>query len=422
MDYGEESLKLHRSLAGKISVVPKGKVNYDNLSLYYTPGVAAVSKRIAEQPYEVFNLTWRGNTVAVISDGTRVLGLGNVGPEAALPVMEGKALLFKVFGGVDAVPLVVRSKSEDELVDFCRAVAPTFGGINLEDIESPKCFYVLERLRDILDIPVWHDDQQGTATVILAGLLGALELTGRDLKNSRIVLVGMGAANTAVFRLLLKAGVSPSNILAVDEKGILSPQRLEEFEERDPRRAVCKLTNREGKTGHIPQALEDADVCIALSRPGPGVIEPSWIRKMSASPIVFACANPVPEILPEETLNAGAAVVATGRSDFPNQLNNVLVFPAMFRGVLDVRAKKITDGMCLAAANALYSYARTKGLSTGYIIPRLDEFEALIEEAVAVALEAVREGVARNNNNEEAIRKIIKDNILRSQGVLGKIV
>lgn len=411
MDYDRNALKLHRTLAGKIGIAPKGQVDHDNLALYYTPGVAAVSKRIAEKPDEVFDLTWRGNVVAVVSDGTRVLGLGNIGPEAALPVMEGKALLFKAFGGVDAIPLVVNLKTEEELVTFCKAIEPSFGGINLEDVESPKCFYVLDRLREISDIPVWHDDQQGTATVILAGLFSALKLTGRKLERTRIVLVGLGAANTAVFRLLIQSGVPPTNIIAVDEKGILTPQRAEDFEIRDPRRRVCELTNREARTGHIAQALEGADICIALSRPGPGVIEPAWVRKMAKDPIVFACANPKPEILPEDALRAGVAVMATGRSDYPNQLNNVLVFPAMFRGALDVRATKITDGMCLAAAKALYAYTCKINLSRDHIVPRPNECGAFIEEAIAVATQAEKEGVARWQRSEEELRKSIAQKI-----------
>ena len=403
-----------------------------HFSIWYTPGVAAVSRYIHEAGGdEALELTWRGNLVAVISDGTRVLGLGNIGPEAALPVMEGKALLFKYLGGVDAVPLVVRSSSADEFIEIVKAVSPSFGGINLEDIESPKCFYILDRLRQELDIPVWHDDQQGTAVAVLAGLINAFKIVGKDLKKARIALVGLGAANYAVLKILEIYGVDLGNIIVVEKPGIgiLSKchPMLEEFKKRAPHwyEAAIK-TNRECIEGGIDNALEGADALIAASRPGPNVIMKEWIKAMAKDPIVFTLANPVPEIWPWEAKKAGARVVATGRSDFPNQVNNSLVFPAVFRGALSVRAKKITDKMLLAASKALAEYVEEKGLREDYILPSMSEYEVFIEEALAVARQAIMEGVARRKLDEAELFKEIRMHILRAREymdlVLGKLI
>ncbi|MCD6323781.1 MAG: NADP-dependent malic enzyme, partial [Desulfurococcales archaeon] len=343
VDWRKLSVDLHRKFRGKISVKPKVPVRgLDDLSVWYTPGVAGPSREIAELgPDLSFDLTWRWNTVAVISDGTRVLGLGSIGPEAALPVMEGKALLFKHFGGVDAVPIVVRERDPERLIELVKALEPSFGGINLEDIESPKCFHVLDRLREELNIPVWHDDQQGTALIVLAALINAFKVVGKDIRTSKIVLYGLGAANYTVLRFLKTYGIDLRNVLVVERPGvgILSRchSRLEEFKERMPHWYDAAMqTNHECVEGGPQEALEGADALIAASKPGPGVVKKEWVRLMSNDPIVFTLANPTPEIFPQEAKEAGAKVVATGRSDFPNQVNNSLGFPAIFRGALTV--------------------------------------------------------------------------------------
>ena len=370
----------------------------ESFAVWYTPGVAEPSSEIHEEPDLSFVYTNRWNYVAVVSDGSRVLGLGDVGPEAALPVMEGKALLFKYLGGVDAFPLCVRAEDPDEIVEFLKCIEPTFGGINLEDISKPKCFYVLEEARRRLNIPVWHDDQQGTATVVLAGLMNALKIVGKKMDEISVAIIGVGAANTRTAIVLMKAGVKAGNIVMVDSKGILHPGRRDIEERKDVERykwKFCVETNAEGKTGGIPEALEGADVCISMARPGPGVIKPEWVSRMADDAIVFACANPTPEIWPWDAKEAGARIVATGRSDFPNQVNNSLGFPGIFRGVLDVRARTVSDDMCIAAAKALAEFAEERGIHEDYIIPRMDEWEVYPKVAVACALEAIKEGIAR---------------------------
>lgn len=421
----EESVRLHRLYKGKIEVVPKVPLrSMKDLSIWYTPGVAGPAKRVAEDVDEVFELTSRWNMVAIISDGTRVLGLGDIGPEAAYPVMEGKALLFKYLGGVDAVPLVVATRDADELVRVVRLLEPSFGGVNLEDIESPKCFYVLSSLRELLDIPVWHDDQQGTALVVLAGLINAFKLVGKNLKKSKIVLVGLGAANYSVLRYLEAYGVDTGNIVVVERPGIGVLHRdhplIEEFRKNHPHWYEAALkTNREGVAGGIREALKGADAVIAASKPGPGIIKPEWIKEMDKDPIVFALANPTPEILPEEALRAGARIVATGRSDYPNQVNNSLGFPAVFRGALQVRARKITDEMCIGAAKALAEYVEETGLSETRILPSMMEMEAYIREAVVVAEIAVSQGVARRKASRRVLEQEIREIIERARKYAG---
>jgi malate dehydrogenase (oxaloacetate-decarboxylating) len=391
--------QLHKFYEGKLQVMPKVPVRtLDDFSLWYTPGVAAACRKIQENPdLYSFEYTNRWNYVAVVSDGTRVLGLGDIGPLAAMPVMEGKAVLFKYLGGVDAFPLCVNTKDPDKLIEFLQLIEPSFGGINLEDIEKPKCFYVLEKAREKLNIPVWHDDQQGTATVILAAVINALKLVGKKLSSAKIVLVGAGAANIKTADVLELAGAKPGNIILVDSKGILNQSRKDILEkEKDPWKWKWALkSNAEGLSGGIPEALKGADVCIAASRPGPGVIKKEWIGGMANDAIVLACANPIPEIWPWEAKEGGARIVGTGRSDFPNQVNNSLGFPAIFRGVLDVKARTVTDEMCVAAAHALASYAERKGLHEDYILPTMDEWEVYVEEAVACALKSIEQGVAR---------------------------
>jgi len=391
--------QLHKFYEGKLQVMPKVPVRtLDDFSIWYTPGVAAACRKIQENPdLYSFEYTNRWNYVAVVSDGTRVLGLGDIGPLAAMPVMEGKALLFKYLGGVDAFPLCVNTKDPDKLIEFLQLIEPSFGGINLEDIEKPKCFYVLEKAREKLNIPVWHDDQQGTATVVLAAVINALKLVGKKLSEVKIVLVGAGAANIKTADVLELAGAKPGNIILVDSKGILNQSRKDILEkENDPWKWKWALkSNAEGLSGGIPEALKGADVCIAASRPGPGVIKKEWVREMANDAIVLACANPIPEIWPWEAKEAGARIVGTGRSDFPNQVNNSLGFPAIFRGVLDVKARTVTDEMCVAAAYALASYAERKGLHEDYILPTMEDWEVYVEEAVACALKSIEQGVAR---------------------------
>ena len=362
-----DALRRHPFYRGKVQILPKCPIrDSTDFSVWYTPGVAAPCKAIRANRELVYEHTNRANTVAVVSDGTRVLGLGDIGPEAGLPVMEGKALLFKYLGGVDAVPICLATTQVEEIVRTVQVIEPTFGGINLEDIAQPKCFEVLDRLRDVSHIPVWHDDQQGSAVVALAGLTNALSLVGKSLTEVRVTLVGMGAANMATYRLLCAAGVDPKRVIACDSQGILHRQRRDLRDERERFRhkwQVCLDSNGDDRRGGVAEALIGADVCVAFSRPGPDVIKPDWVSQMAPGAVVFACANPVPEIWPWEAKAAGARIVATGRSDFGNQVNNSLAFPGVFRGVLDVRARTITDGMALAAADELARRGRDGGLT-----------------------------------------------------------
>jgi malate dehydrogenase (oxaloacetate-decarboxylating) len=403
----ERALQLHRAYCGKIQTIAKCPMgSYDDLATWYTPGAAAPARAIAAEPDLAFELTSKGNTVAVVSDGSRVLGLGNIGPEAAMPVMEGKALLFKHFGAVDAVPVCLDAHEPDAIIAIVRALAPTFGGINLEDIAAPKCFRILNALRADLPIPVWHDDQQGTAAVVLAGLLNALDSVGKRLADARIALIGIGAANMSVYCILVAEGVSPGAIIACDSRGTLHRGRSD-IEARQQELAekwrVCVESNPDRIAGGISHALKGADVCLAFSTPGPNVVPPSAIQGMASKAIVFACANPVPEIWPSRALEAGARIVATGRSDFPNQVNNSLVFPGLFRGVFDVRASAISDGMARAAARALAEYAKREGAGDGSILPRTDSITAAAVVAAAVGVQAQEEGLAGRVRSQEEL-------------------
>jgi len=398
-----DALRLHPFYRGKLAVVPKCPIRtLEDFAIWYTPGVAAPCRDIAQHPERVFAHTNKGNFVAIVSDGTRVLGLGDIGPHAALPVMEGKAVLFKYLGGVDAFPICLGTKNPEEIIQACKWLTPTFGAINLEDIAKPKCFSILDRLRRELDIPVWHDDQQGTAAVMLAGLLNALKVVKKNKDEVRITLVGAGAANISVFRVLLAAGFPAHHIIMVDSKGILHRERADlRTADNAVKWSVCEVSNEAQRRGGIAEALQDADVCIAVAKSGPGVIQPEWIATMAKDAIVFTCANPVPEIWPWEAQEAGARIVATGRSDFPNQVNNSLGFPAIFRGVLDVGAATITDEMCIAAAEELARCAEEKGLSEEYILPRMDEWEIFPREAAAVGMKAIEQGVAQSVTTKE---------------------
>lgn len=347
-DYANLSLEKHKQLRGKLGLQLKdGLDTREQLSTYYTPGVGAVSSLLAKQPELTRDYTWTNNCVAIISDGSAVLGLGNIGPEGALPVMEGKAMLFKHFAGIDALPLVLNVHTADEIVATCAAFAPSFGGINLEDIAAPLCFEVEERLKKMLSIPVFHDDQHGTAIVCLAGLINAAKITGRSLAESKAVLVGAGAAGVAIAKLLnlYAPGI---DIIAVDSKGIISRSRSDL---NDSKKALLAFTNPSDVSGSLAEALQGADIFLGVSQPG--LLTKSMIKTMARNPIIFAMANPVPEIMPADALKAGAAVVATGRSDFPNQVNNALAFPGIFRGALDNRVSSITDQHKIAAAEAI---------------------------------------------------------------------
>ncbi len=421
---------LHKFYSGKVQIMPKCAIsNPADFAIWYTPGVAAVCREIHADKDKSFELTNRWNYVAVVSDGTRVLGLGDIGPEAAMPVMEGKALLFKYLGGVDAFPICLKTKDPEEIIHTCELIEPTFGGINLEDIEKPKCFHVLEKARERLQIPVWHDDQQGTATVILAGLMNAFKIVGKKPKESLITLVGAGSANLRTAYVLIKYGMKPGNILMVDTKGIIYPDRKDITKEEDPwKYELAQKTNAKGIKGDISEAFKGVDAVVAASKPGPGTIKPEWVKTMANDAIIFACANPIPEIWPWEAKEAGARIVATGRSDFPNQVNNSLGFPAIFRGVLDVKAKTVTDDMCIAAAQELAKFAEERGMHEEDILPRMEEWEVFPREAVACALKSIDQGVARVKpsrqelhekavaiiqNARESVKLLMKEGLIR---------
>ncbi len=419
-----EAMRLHPYYRGKIQMVPKCPVrDLPDFSIWYTPGVAAPCRAIEADPELVYEYTNKANSIAIVTDGTRVLGLGNIGPKAGLPVMEGKALLFKYLGGVDAVPLCLKTESAEDIINTVRLIQPTYGGINLEDIAQPKCFKVLDTLRadPDVEVPVFHDDQQGTATILLAGLINALKLTARDIGNTRFALVGMGAANVATLRLLLASGVGMEQIVATDSRGILHRERydVEKTREDYPDKwRLCLESNPEDRRGGIAEALRGADVCIAFASPGPDLIKPDWICGMARDGIVFPCSNPVPEIWPWDAKEAGARIVGTGRSDFPNQVNNSLVFPAIFRGALDVRARTITDEMCLAAAAEVAKYGEEKGLDDEHIVPDMGEFELFPREAVAVGMKAIEQGIAGLTPSREELLVGARERIGQAQEMI----
>lgn len=420
-----EALRRHRRFAGKMQTMPKCPITTAaDFGIWYTPGVADPCRAIEKSPGAVYDLTNKGNLVAVVSDGSRILGLGDIGPEAGLPVMEGKSLLFKYLGGVDAVALCLATSTAEDLIQAVKWLTPSFGAINLEDIAQPKCFRVLDALRNSLDIPIWHDDQQGTATVVLAGLINALQLTGRDLRNARIAMIGFGAANVATYRLLTFYGVLPEQIVACDSRGILHKGRadIEATQGTYPEKwEACRKSNVDNRTGGIAEALQGTDICLAFSTPGPDTIAPDWIKGMAPSPIVFACANPVPEILPDLALAAGARIVATGRSDFANQVNNSLIFPGMFRGVLDVRASAITDNMAIAAAHALAGYGAELGLRPDFILPAMGDMEGAARVAAATGQAAQREGLDRLPRDAASLHGLALQTIRNARADIGAL-
>ena len=417
----EDAMRLHPFYRGKVQTALKCAVRgIDDFAIWYTPGVAAPCRAIQGDEALAYEYTNKGNTVAVVSDGTRVLGLGDIGPWAGQPVMEGKALLFKYLGGVDAVPICLDTKDPYAIIQAVKLIQPSFGGINLEDISQPKCFRVLDMLRTDpeVNIPVWHDDQQGTATVILAGVINALQVVGKGREDVKVTLIGTGAANVATLRLLLASGIPFGNVIACDSKGILHPERDDiaqrKIEFVDKWR-ICQHSNAEGRRGGPAEAMRGADVCIAASRPGPGTILPEWVKGMAEDAILFACANPIPEIWPWEAKETGARIVGTGRSDFPNQINNSLGFPGIFRGVLDVRATTITDEMAIAAAEELARCARERGIDEEHILPTMADWEIFPREAAAVGVKAQEQGVARLSISREELLSKAQATIRQAQ-------
>ena len=389
MDYNSLSLKMHEEHKGKVEVVSKVAVkNRDDLSTAYTPGVAEPCRKIRDNKADVYKYTCKGNMVAVVSDGTAVLGLGDIGPEAAIPVMEGKSILFKEFGGVDAFPICLDTKDVDEIVETVKRIAPVFGGINLEDISAPRCFEIEKRLKEELDIPVFHDDQHGTAIVVSAGLINALKLVGKPFEEADVVINGAGSAGISICKLLLQLGIG--NVVLVDKQGALCPGQ----DWMNPAQAeMAEITNKDRQTGPLAEIMKGKDVFVGVS--APNIVTAEMVASMAVDPIVFAMANPTPEIMPEEAAKGGVRVMATGRSDYPNQINNVLVFPGIFRGALDAKATGITEEMKMAAAKAIASIVTDAELKEDYIIPGAFDERVAKVVAKAVADEAIKLGITK---------------------------
>jgi malate dehydrogenase (oxaloacetate-decarboxylating) len=420
------SLEAHRFYGGKIQTLPKcGLYGLSWFNVWYTPGVSAVSTTIRDNNDASFALSNRGNLVAVVSDSTRVLGDGDCTPPGGLGVMEGKAMLMKYLGGVDAVPLCIDSRGPDgkndpnKIIDFVKMAQHSFGAINLEDISQPNCFKVLDELREYCDIPVWHDDAQGTACVTLAGLLNALRLAGKSLNNAKIVLLGAGASNTTIARLILADGGNPAKMIMFDTKGSLHKGR--DDIKNDPRNyrkwELCEKTNPQ-QVSTIEEAIKNADALIALSSPGPDTVKRQWIRSMADKAIVFVCANPVPEIWPYAAKEEGAFIVATGRGDFPNQVNNSVCFPGILKGALLVRARKITDGMAIRCAHSIAEFSQKRGIAPDNIIANMDEMEVFAVEAADTAQQAVKEGVARLQLSWDDVYRKAKEDIAAARALV----
>jgi malate dehydrogenase (oxaloacetate-decarboxylating) len=426
----ELAVLAHRFYGGKMMSVPKaGLAGFNWFNVWYTPGVSKISTTVRDDNDTSFELSNRGNYVGVVSDSTRVLGDGNVTPPGGLGVMEGKAFLMKYLGGVDATAICMDSRNAqgendpDRIIDFVKMIQPSFGAINLEDISQPNCFKVLDTLREECDIPVWHDDAQGTGCVTVAGLFSALKLVDKPLEDIKVFMLGAGASNTTIARLMIQAGADPKKMVIFDSKGALSTKREDlKADKRFYRKwELCEQTNP-GFINDHEQAAKGADVLIALSRPGPGVVKPEWIESMAEKPVVFVCANPVPEIYPHTAKEAGAHIVATGRGDFPNQVNNSLGFPGILKGALIVRARKVTDNMAIAAAKSLAKSAEKKGLSPEYIIPKMDEEEVFPQEATDVAMQAIADGVARVELSEEEVFKKASEDIREARRLVDHLM
>lgn len=410
--------KSHKFYGGKIQTAPKASVlGFNWFNIWYTPGVSKISTTIRDNNDTSFELTNRGNLVGVVSDSTRVLGDGDCTPAGGMGVMEGKAFLMKYLGGIDAVALCVDSYNKkgehdpDKIIEFVKMVQPSFGAINLEDISQPNCYKVLDTLREECDIPVWHDDAQGTASVTLAGLLNALKLANKKIGAIKIVFLGAGAANTTIARIIISAGGDPKKLIMFDSKGGLHSNRNDIMSDKRfyRKQELCKSTNPD-KVNNFKEACKNADVLIALSKPGPDTIKPESIHSMADKSIIFTCANPVPEIYPYAAKEAGAFIVATGRGDFPNQVNNSLGFPGILKGALMVRAKKVTDNMAIAAAHSLANYAEKRGINPDNIMPKMDEPDVFSNEAADVAMQAIKDGVARiKMTREQVFNKAQKD-------------
>lgn len=418
---GKDAMVLHPYYQGKIMSIGKCPVrDFSDFAIWYTPGVAKPCLDIKDNPEMAYEHLNKGNMVAVVSDGTRVLGLGDIGPLAAGPVMEGKAILFKYLGGVDAWPVCVDTKDADKIIEFVKLLQPSFGGVNLEDISKPKCYKVLEELRNDpeVKIPVWHDDAQGTATVVLAGVLGGLNVVKKDIENVTVAFMGVGAANTRTAYLLIAAGVNPKNIIMVDSKGAIYADREDIIEEKDYdtfKYDLAQKTNPDRKNGDLGEVIDGMDVLITASRPIPGTVKKEWVSKMASDSIVYACANPLPEIWPWDAKDAGARIVGTGRSDFDNQINNSLGFPGIFRGTLDVRASTITDEMCVAAAQALADLG-AKEANERKVIPTMDQWELYPAEATAVGMKAIEQGIAKKHWEEKDLYKHAEEIIRCARG------
>ncbi|EQD78086.1 malate oxidoreductase [mine drainage metagenome] len=409
--FNDLAVKFSNYYKGKIMVMPKVPIkSLTDFSYWYTPGIAEVSRRISKNPDLSFEMTGRWNSIAILTDGTRVLGIGNVGPEAAMPVMEGKSMIFNFLGGVNAIPIPIRTSSKEEFITVAKALEPSFGGFNLEDIESPKCFYVLNELQKELDIPAWHDDQLGTACIILAGIINSLRLSGKKIEDSRVVFIGSGAANIAAANLLINAGFKSGNLILVDSKGILEPERVDvdSLMINNPWKYELALhTNVDRIKGGIKESMKSADIVVSAAKSDPNTIRPQWITEMNDYPVIFALANPVPEIWPHVAKEGGAKIVATGRGDFPNQINNSLVFPGVFRGILDSRSKGVNFSIMVKASYEIANFVTD--LHEDNIVPKMTDWDLFPKVASAVAKASSDEGLARKTGNKEMFYDIAKE-------------